>query len=385
MFLRRVTFQRMGEKSNNFCAREKISYLGARYMDFSLTIFPPGGEKGRTGINRTERIPGEDLTGKLKTIAAALTLALLWGGIPCSRADGPRNPEGQKRPGIVMITWRGETRAEIGFMDGLSDCGYAPRLVKRHCDQDPDRLNLHIREVEKDLPDLIYVFGTTATKGVVSRIHSCPVIYNIVTRPVASGIIADWQSSGNNATGVSSMVPIRHQIRTLEKVAAFSRLGVIYNPLEQNSLIQIEILETLTRSLDIQLVLYPIRGRAEVAPVLENLREQVDAVYLPSDSMVKSLGNEIMVRINGANLPSLAALEEMVINDGALIGLVPDYYRLGRMAARKANKILTGHPPSEVPSATSDHFNITVNLKTAKEIGVHIPTAILVMADKIIR
>jgi len=328
-------------------------------------------------------IPGEIVTGKLKTMVAALTFALMCGSIPCSRADV--QPEGQTCLRITMITWRGETRAEVGFMDGMADYGYAPIVIKHHCDQDPERLKLYLREVEKDLPDLIYVFGTTATKQVVSQIHTCPVIFNIVTRPVASGIIADWQSSGNNATGVSSMVPIRHQVRTLEKVLSCSRLGVIYNPLEQNSLIQIKILEALTRSLDIQLVRYPIRGRAQVAPVLENLKDQVDAVYLPSDSMVKSLGNEIMARINRANLPSLAALEEMVINDGALIGLVPDYYRLGRLAARKAHKIFTGHRPSDVPSATSDHFNITVNLKTAKKIGVHIPTAILVMADRIIR
>jgi len=321
----------------------------------------------------------------MKIMVAALALTLMWAGIPFSLAETLKTPEGYNRPRIVMITWRGETRAEIGFLDGLADYGYAARVVKHHCNQDPDRLNRYIREVEKKLPDLIYVFGTTATKQVVSHIHSCPVIFNIVTRPVASGIIADWQSSGNNATGVSSMVPIRYQIRTIEKLGTYNRLGVIYNPLEQNSMIQINTLEILTRSLDIALVRYPIRGPAEVAPILEKLEAQVDAVYLPSDSMVKSLGNEIMARINGGNLPSLAALEGMVINDGALIGLVPDYYQLGRLAARKAHKVLTGARPSDVPSATSDHFNITVNLKTAKEIGVHIPTAILVMADKIIR
>ena len=318
-------------------------------------------------------------------MGAVLTLALLWVVIPISRADDPKNHERLRCPRLTMITWRGETRAEIGFLDGLADYGYAPRIIKHHCNQDPDRLNLYIREIENNLPDLIYVFGTTATKQVVSSIHACPVIFNIVTRPVASGIIADWQSSGNNATGVSSMVPMCNQIRTLSKVVAVARLGVIYNPLEQNSLIQINILETLTRSLDIQLVRYPIREQTQVARELDDLGSQVDAVYLPSDSMVKSLGTEIMARINGANLPSLAALEEMVINDGALIGLVPDYYRLGRLAARKAHKIIMGHRPSDVPSATSEHFNITVNLKTAKEIGVHIPTAILVMADKIIR
>ena len=321
------------------------------------------------------------MTGKLKTIITVLTIALLWGSAPCSAAG----PLDQTRPRIAMITWRGETRAEIGFIDGLSAYGYTPRLVKFQCRQDPALLNHHIQEVQQNLPDLIYVFGTTATKRVVNRIKGCPVIFNIVTRPVASGIIANWQSSGNNATGVSSLVPIRHQIRTLEKVVSFTRLGVIYNPLEQNSLIQIKILSALSDALDVKLIRYPISEKEEVPRVLAGLKDQVDAVYLPSDSMIKSLGREIMARVNGDKIPSLSALEEMVINDGALIGLVPDYYRLGRLAAQKAHKALTGHHPSDIPTATSDHFNITVNLNTAKQIGIHIPTAILVMADKIIR
>ena len=321
------------------------------------------------------------MTGKLKTIVAVLTIALVWGfALPA-----PADPLDQKRPRIAMITWRGETRAEIGFIEGLSAYGYSPRLDKHQCHQDPDLLNRHIRAVEESRPDMIYVFGTTATKQVVNRIKECPVIFNIVTRPVASGIIANWQSSGNNATGVSSLVPIRQQIRTLEKVTAFTRLGVIYNPLEQNSLIQVKILRDLSDALDIELIRYPITDRTGLQGGLADLKKQVDAVYLPSDSMVKSLGRAIMAKINEDRIPSLSALEEMVIKDGALIGLVPDYYRLGRLAAQKAHMVLTGYSPSDIPTATSDHFNITVNLNTAKRIGIHIPTAILVMADKIIR
>ena len=75
----------------------------------------------------------------------------------------------------------------------------------------------------------------------------------------------------------------------------------------------------------------------------------------------------------------------MVKKDSALIGLVPDYYQLGRLAASKAQRILRGEQPSAIPSSTLDHFNIIVNMNTARQIGINIPTSILVMADTTIR
>ena len=306
-------------------------------------------------------------------------------GCHADARDLDRNLSRTNHPRIAMITWRGETRAEAGFVDGLSRFGYVPKITKYHCDQNTKRLVDVLNILEPHPPDLIYVFGTTATKAVVRRIASCPVIFDIVTRPVESGIIANWQSSGNNATGVSSMVPIMNQIRTLKKVISFSKLGVVYNPLEQNSLIQFQLLSHLAISQKFKLIPFEITRAEDIQEKLNNLEEFVDAVYLPSDSMIKSLGKDIMARVNRQNMPSLAALEEMVIHDGALMGLVPDYYQLGGLAARTARLVLEGRRPSEIPVVTSDHFNITVNLKTAQAIGINIPTDILVMADRIIR
>ncbi|WP_153307441.1 ABC transporter substrate-binding protein [Desulfospira joergensenii] len=317
----------------------------------------------------------------MRFLTIFLVLAWAWGQNPAISSDLPS----KNRPKIAMITWRGETRAEEGFADGLRGDGYEPRFVKFHCSQDLDRLDQALKALEKEKPDLIYVFGTTATKQVVQKITVCPIVFNIVTRPVESGIIANWQSSGNNATGVSSMVPIRHQIKTFEKVVSFSRLGIIYNPLEQNSVIQTKILREIARSQGFELIEFKITGKKEVSRVLNNLKDLVDAVYLPSDSMVKILGKQIMAHVNAHKIPSLAAMEEMVLTDSSMMGLVPDYYRLGRLAARKAHAVFRGNHPSTIPAVTSDHFNITVNLKTAQNIGIHIPTAVLVMADKIIR
>lgn len=284
-----------------------------------------------------------------------------------------------------MITWRGETPAETGFTEGLKYYGHATHIIKHHVNQDMQLLDDAIAAVEKNDVDLIYVFGTTAAKRVLLKIKQTPVVFNIVTRPVESKIIASWNSSGNNATGVSSMVPIVHQLKALKKVVPFFRLGIIYNPLEQNSVIQRDIVKEMETMLNFRLTEFKITGKRDIPQVLTGLNKAVDAVYLPSDSMIKILGTQIVTRINKFKIPSLCALEDLVVNDCALMGLVPDYYQLGRLAALKASLIFRGNHPSQIETSTLDHFKITVNMHTAKKIGINIPTSILVMADKIIR
>ncbi|CCK79713.1 ABC transporter substrate-binding protein [Desulfobacula toluolica] len=291
----------------------------------------------------------------------------------------------QKIHRVAMVTWRGETPAEKGFSDGLKYYGHAIHIIKYHANQDMQLLDDAIAALGKSDVDLIYVFGTTSAKRVLSKIKQTPVVFNIVTRPVESKIIASWNSSGNNATGVSSMVPIVHQLKALKKVVPFFRLGIIYNPLEQNSVIQKGIVKGMETMLNFRLTEFKITGKRDIPQVLTRLNEAVDAVYLPSDSMIKILGTEIITRVNKFKIPSLSALEDLVTNDCALMGLVPDYYQLGRLAALKASLIFQGNHPSEIKTSTLDHFKITVNMHTAKKIGINIPTSILVMADKIIR
>ncbi|MEA3434940.1 MAG: ABC transporter substrate-binding protein [Thermodesulfobacteriota bacterium] len=286
---------------------------------------------------------------------------------------------------VAMITWRGETVAELGFIDELDKSTCDVTLIKYHADQNRNRLQKIITKIQSTPVDLIYVFGTTATKIVLLQVKDKPVVFNIVNRPVGSGIIANWESSENNATGASNKVPVLHQLRTLKKVVDYHKLGIIYNPGEQNSIIQKNIARKLEDTLGFELKEYKICRKSDVLKVLPLMKGAVDAVYLPADSMTKSLGKEIIAVVNEFKLPSLSAVESMVPDDGALLGLVPNYYELGRLAAKKALKIFQGKKPAEIPSSALDYFNMSVNMKTAQKINVQIPMSILVMANKIVR
>jgi putative tryptophan/tyrosine transport system substrate-binding protein len=286
---------------------------------------------------------------------------------------------------IAMITWRGETIAEKGFIDELNKSAHDMAVTKYHAGQDNFQLQRIITQIQATPVDIIYVFGTTATKAVLLRIKHTPVVFNIVSRPVGSGIIASWECSKNNATGASNKVSTKNQLKTLKKVIDYKTLGIIYNPREHNSTLQRNTVKQLENRFHFSLKEYKISNEQDILKILPQMKNKVDAVFLPADSMIKSLGIKIMEKVNQYKIPSLSSVGSMVPEDGVLIGFVPKYYELGRIAAQKAIRILDGENPWDIPSSVLDYSNISVNMKTARQIQIQIPLSILVMANQIAR
>ncbi|WP_419662285.1 ABC transporter, substrate-binding protein [Desulfosarcina variabilis str. Montpellier] len=286
---------------------------------------------------------------------------------------------------LAMITWRGQTEAERGFLDGLDRKIHAVSIETYHAAQSVENLYQIIRRIQQKPVDLIYVFGTTATQIVLAQVKTTPVVFNVVSLPVATGIIDSWKKSGRNAVGVSNQVPVHQQLKAFINTCAFKRLGIIFNPLEQNSLALKGQVERLSDTFGFSVHGFPIARKTDIQRKLNGLRGRVDAVYIPADSLIKSLGCEIGTQLKTQNIPSMSAVESMVPDDGILLGLVPSYYELGLAAAQKANRVLAGEPPGNIPSATLDHFQFWVNMRTAETIGIQIPLSTLIMADRIVR
>jgi putative ABC transport system substrate-binding protein len=303
--------------------------------------------------------------------------------VPFANAEPPVLNE--TIPTVAIITWRGETDAERGFVKGLTRYGEHIRFIRYYAAQDLKRLELIIEQIKIRQVQLIYVFGTTATQFLISRVKTIPVVFNVVSLPVATGIIKSWEKSGNNAVGVSNKVPIYNQLKAFKVTVDFKRLGIIFNPAEVNSIAQKDQVEELSKALNFSLYAYPVTGNTDIKKALMGLGRTVDAVYIPADSLVKSLGGKIIRIVNENKIPTMTAIESMVPDDRVLLGLVASYYDLGIVAAEKARRILAGESPGAIASTTLDHFQFWVNMKTAEKIGVQIPLSTLIMADKIVR
>lgn len=284
----------------------------------------------------------------------------------------------EKKANVLMITWRGETEAERGFKKGMEEAGYNVDYANFDANRNKEDLANFVKNLDRlQEIDLIYTFGTTVTKTVMAEIKDLPIVFAIVSNPVKAGVVASMESSGNNVTGASHLVPFESQFKALSRVKKISKLGIIYNPEEANSIIARDEMKRLGQENNTYtLVEAPVSDEADIESSIQSLIGKVDYIYLPSDSFIISNGAKVMEIINGYRIPTFSAAEGLVKN-GALVGLVSRYSKVGELAAQKAIKVLEGDDPMDVPVSTLVKFSFLVNARTMRAIGTVVPVTVL--------
>jgi len=288
---------------------------------------------------------------------------------------------------VAMVLWRGMTDAELGFQQALSDLGYVTHYTFLNGEQSRAGLATQLRtELVPYLSeyDYIYSFGTTATQMVkVINHETLPHIFNIVTDPVGAGIANSIESAGNKLSGVSHRISLDSQISNAQRIKKLGKIAFFFNPREKNSeSIRTELLDIAKqRNFDIQEFRSP-----PVKNMLENnlkqLREHpdgIDAVYFPLDSYLVSEASLIGLSIKAVNILSFGALKEYV-SSGVLLGLVPDYFNLGREAALILDRHMKGEALSNIPVYTKTNPKVLINETTRKLLDVEIPAEIFTTA-----
>jgi len=284
---------------------------------------------------------------------------------------------------VAMLLWRGETEAERGFKDRLQELGYAVQYTILDAKQDHKRLGalLHPLTPQLDTFNYIYTFGTTVSRITRVMVHDrVPQIFNVVTDPVGAGIVQSMAASGGNVSGVSSEVPLRVQIQHALDIIPFQKLGLLFNPREKNSMLVRQELYDLARAWHFELLdLRAPPARDMLQTQLQKLADgliQVDAVYLPPDSFLVS--NAIMIgsQLRMAKIGTIAAVKQF-IDHGALLGMVTDYYHLGRTAAGIVDRHQKGEPLQHIPVGTVTDPQLVINNTTRRLLRLTIPEPIL--------
>lgn len=299
---------------------------------------------------------------------------------------------------VYVITWRGVTAAEEGFMSYLRERGIPTQFILRDAARDHGRLEAILAEVRRERPDLVYAFGTTAALRLVGsegnqhpedHLLDIPVIFNIVADPVGAHLVSDLTGSGRNLTGTSHLVPVETQFNALRGLGDYKTVGAIYNPLEANSTLTILQLEDLFARAGIELLKAPIphtNGTPLLDAVPQVVRRLADAgaqiVYLPSDSFLISNAEAVVSEIHRYGIPTFSATESPIREAGALIGIVSNYFTVGRFAGYKAERILVdGEPPGDIPIETLARFTFLVNLETMRRLQHYPPVTVLQFAE----
>ena len=293
----------------------------------------------------------------------------------------------EKQLKIAMVQWTGDTRACIGFRDGLKKLGYTVEYTMLNAEQDRTKLGHILRGTL--LPRLkefayVYTYGTTVTKATKQVLNNqAPQIFAIVLDPVGAGIVPSLESSGANITGATNGVSLASQLDTALTIAKFKTLGFLFNSREKNSLLIREQLRKLAASRQIEII--DLRSPPAMDSLKENLRKLkdmsivVDAVYIPSDSFMRTNAELIGSELRAAKVRSFGATKEYV-DGGVLLGLVPDYYKLGKAAAGILDRHEKGEKLQNIPIATDEEPTLLINKATARLLNVTIPERLFAKA-----
>lgn len=309
-------------------------------------------------------------------------MAVVMSGMILLALAQPASASEVKNVNILMILWRGETKAEKGFRERLEKTpGVNAMFTVFNLDGNEKALDDFLGGLKAGEFDFIYTFGTTVTRKTLAKVRDTPVIYNIVSRPVESGIVKSMASSGNNATGVSNAVPMDSALRAAKMFLRIRRITLVYNPAEKNSIIQMNELKSKQSMFGFILAEAPLESKDHVTQTVKAILDsKPDVVILPTDSTVTASAPKLVELMNKHRIPTIVTVTEIVNDAGALLGIGPDYRELGEIAADNLLRIAHGAKPSSVSSKTTARLRLAVNMRTARRLGITFPVQLLSMS-----
>ena len=273
---------------------------------------------------------------------------------------------------------------ELGWVEGQNiviDYRYAEGRVDRLPDLAAELVRLKV--------DLIVASaGTQAATAAKNATETIPIVMIAVRDPVGTGLIASLARPGGNVTGVSGSAGLEIVAKQLEllkeTVPKIRRVAILSNPANAYHQLAIREVNVAARSLGVQLQLLEARGPNEFDGAFAAMAtERVGALLVLSDAIFNSHRTRLADLAARSRLPAAYGVRESV-EAGGLMSYGPSFLDLYRRSAAYVDKILKGAKPADLPVEQPTKFELVINLKTAKALGLTIPPSLLQRADQVI-
>ena len=322
-----------------------------------------------------------------KTVALCAMLVVF-----CLRAEA-QQPNKLPKIGFLIVPSKAFFADRVeAFRQGLNDLGYIEGknilIDYRYADGNLDRLPELARELVGINVDIIV---TTANQGAVAAqnaTRSISIVFTAVQDPVAGGIAASLARPGGNATGLSILAPELGGKRLeilKESVPKIRRVAFMWSPGPKGISDAVESTYSTAKDLGLQLTAVQVRDFKDFEKgFAAALAQRVDGLLTNPSSVLNTHRARILEFALQNRLPAMYAAPEFV-DGGGLMSYAPSYEDQFRRAATYVDKILKGAKPADLPVQQPTKFELVINLKTAKQIGLTIPPNVLARADRVIK
>jgi putative ABC transport system substrate-binding protein len=249
-----------------------------------------------------------------------------------------------------------------------------------------DRLAEIAAELVQLKVDLIFTWATQPALVAKHATSSIPIVFALATDPIGSGLVAGLARPGSNATGLSvqNVDLVGKRIELLREVVPnLTRLAVIANVAQSDPAREMREVETAGRGLGLEVAVLELRRAEDIEPAFATLNRRAEALFVVGDPLTYTHRAEINGLAVGMRLPAIYANSDFVAA-GGLISYGTNFPDLFRRAAHYVDKILRGAKPGDLPVEQPVKFDLAMNLKTGKALGLELPLTLLARADEVI-
>jgi putative ABC transport system substrate-binding protein len=287
------------------------------------------------------------------------------------------DPQGQLRAvafreGLERAGWVAGRNINVDYLWGVLDSEGASSITE------------HLRQ---QVPDVIAINSSTGLRAIESAAPGVPIVFIAVSEPVALGLVASLAHPGGNMTGFSNLEPTlgAKWLGLLKQIAPqASRIAFIYGANNPGAKVTLRSTQSAAGQFSIGVLDTPVRDITEIeAGIAAVAREPGGALLLPPDPFLNGHRKRIVELATRNQLPLVSALRSFA-DEGGLLAYGVYIPELFRQAASYIDRILRGEKPADLPVQTPTRFQLVINTKTAKALGLTVPAALISVADEVI-
>jgi putative ABC transport system substrate-binding protein len=321
--------------------------------------------------------------------AAALLVTTL--GFPA----GAQQPKKIPRVGI-LLPWSPASGVSLSFIEafgkGLHELGYAKgqnlAMEHRYAEGVSERFPELAAELVRLKVDIIVTTAGPPSRAAMQATNTIPIVFTQVSDPVAEGLVASLARPGGNITGLSQVGPelAGKRLELLkEAFPEISRVAVLRTSRSRSSVAQFREAQVAAKTMAVKLQSLEVRNSDELDGAFRAAKtERAGALIVLQSALINTHRTRIVELATKSQMPTMFA-ERTHVESGGLMSYAPSLFDLQRRAATYVDKILKGAKPADLPVEQPTKFELIINLKAAKQIGLTIPPNVLARADRVIR
>jgi putative tryptophan/tyrosine transport system substrate-binding protein len=323
----------------------------------------------------------------------------LLGGVTVWPILWPRTASAQqaaamRRIGILMPYTASDTEMQahlLAFRQELQKLGWTEgrniQFDERWTGDDMNLIRTNAASLLELKPDVLFALGGRVIPVLMMKTSSVPIVFPSGGDPVGTGWVKSLARPGGNITGFSSFEfsVIGKMLEILLQIApGTTRVAFIYNPNNRNAAFYARSFERFATPLSVMPIMAPMHGIAELEGTLENFAKAPNgALFFAPDITITALRDPFVALAARHRLPAIYS-DPVLAKSGGLLSYSPDRIDLFRRAASYVDRILRGEKPADLPVQQPTKYQLTVNLKTAKALGLDVPPQLLALADEVI-